>query len=155
MPGYVSRWQPNWRWEEKERVFWGASPHEIGSCIHTLIYWGNHTPALCTGLGVGFWKKKKSPIPPQNPFSLLPCTFFPLKLKMCFFLMCTCTQCLVFPAPSLSLFCRKVRKIAFATDFLPQAKPTRAWWFGAPQGYLISPICTLIDTGPWGTEWTW
>lgn len=95
-------------------------------------------------------QQQQQTIPPQNPFSLLPCTFFPLN-SMCFFLMSTCTQCLVFPAPSPTLFCRKVRGIAFATDFLPRAKPTRAWWFGAPQGYLISPICTLIDKGPWGT----
>lgn len=145
MPERVSRWWPNWRWGEKDRVFWGASLHEIGSYIHTLLSWCIHTPLLCTRLGARLWKKimqkKKEK---KSTLSLLPRTLPPKPLKVCFYLiMRTFTQSLVFPTPSLTLFCRKVRGTAFATNFLPRAKPTKVWWFGAPQGYPVSPIPTL------------
>lgn len=73
MPEHVSRWQPNWRWGEKDRVFWGASPHEIGSYIHTLLYWCVHTPLLCTRLGARLWKKNNAKEKKRNPHS----PFFP------------------------------------------------------------------------------
>lgn len=99
---------------------------------------GNHTPVLL-GLVLGSGENKKSPHPPSK--SILPSSlyFFSPKLKTCFFLMRTCTQCLVFPAPSLTLFCRKVRGIAFATDFLPRAKPTKSLVIWRPPGVPDQP----------------
>ena len=120
--------------------------------VHAFTHWFTGVTTLlycwawCWVLG-----KRNLPIPPQNPFFLLPCTFFPLNSKCASSLCAPALNVWSFRLHLLLCFVERSEELLLQQIFCLGQSLQRAWWFGAPQGYLISPICTLIDKGPQGT----
>lgn len=119
--------------------------HETDSCIHTLIYWCNSTllamyQASCQALEQNNATKtnKKSHAP-----------FFPLNhFYVCFCLMLTFTQSLVFPIPSLLLFGKEVGN-CFCNKFLVLGKAHQSLVIWRPPGVPDQPhSCSMMDKGP-------